>query len=111
MTDSTERAIGRLEGKLDALIEQGELSRQSRAKLHERMDDMASKVAGVDHRMGAVEGSVKEMEPLVADYARLKQRGLGILAVLGFVWLILGGVILEAIKWLVGLVMRAGGGQ
>ncbi len=111
MTDSTsERTIGRLEGKVDTLLEQGEQSRQSRAKLYERVDEVANKVSGLDHRVGQVEAAVKIMEPLVEDYGRLKQRGLGILAVIGFVWLILGGVILEGLKLAVGSLMKAMGG-
>lgn len=112
---SHDRAIGRLEGKLDALIEtvkaQGEKSDQGRAKLYERVEGVERATHNLDGRVQTIEGTVKKMNPLVEEFGRLKQRGLGMLMLLGIVWMLLGGLLLNGISWIVHQIIRIGGGQ
>jgi hypothetical protein len=107
---SADRAIGRLEGKLDALIEQGEQSRRSREKMYERLEKLGNDISTVNHRLGDVEDAVKVMDPLVKEFGRLKERGVGILMLLSLIWLLLGGLIVQALSWAFGLLMKAVGG-
>jgi len=99
------RDLGRVEGKLDALIKtverQGEKSDASRARQYERIELVERNTHDLDGRMKTVEGTVLKMSPLVDEFGRLKQRGVGMLMLLGFIWLIVGGLILQGLGWLV----------
>ena len=112
--DNTERAIGRLEGKMDALIEsvkaQGEASSIARARLYERAEKIANDTADVDRRLKSVEETVSVMDPMVKDFDRLRQQGLGILALLGFIWIAVGGLVMQGLGWLWNAAVRAFGG-
>lgn len=112
--DDTQRAIGRLEGKLDSLIksveQMAEQSSTARGKIYERVERISADTADVDRRLGELEKTVKVMDPMVQDLARLKERGLGVLALLGFIWLFVGGLILQGIGWLWSALLRSMGG-
>ena len=102
--DDMNRDLGRVEGKLDALIktveQQGAKSDASRAKQYERIELVERHTHDLDGRMKTVEGTVLKMSPLVDEFGRLKQRGVGMLMLLGFIWLIVGGLILRGIGWI-----------
>ena len=110
-----ERAIGRLEGKMDSLIEtvkaQGEKSDQSRAKLYERVEGVERSTEKIDGRLKTVEGTVTKMSPLVDEFGRIKQRGVGILMMLGVLWMLLGGLLLQGLAAIVAWIGRGFGGQ
>jgi hypothetical protein len=60
----------------------------------------------LDGRTKTVESTVTKMTPLVDEFGRLKQRGVGMLMLLGFIWLIVGGLILQGLGWLVAQVSK-----
>lgn len=110
MTDSTDRAIGRLEGKMEEVIRLLAESSASRAKLYEGMERVQADVVAINGRMQAVESAVHVMDPLVKEFGRIKERWRGIALVLGVIWLILGGLILQGITWIGGWLWKAVGG-
>lgn len=101
------RAIGKLEGSLEALIRQGEDAQESRKKLYESAERTRAEVSDLIKRLDTVETTVKGMDPLVQEFGRLKQRGLGVLMVLSLVWLMLGGLVVQALGWAVGWLLRS----
>ncbi|WP_127074028.1 DUF1515 family protein [Pelagibacterium lentulum] len=107
------RDLGRVEGKLDALIEtvkqQGEKSDASRARQYERIEAVERNTHDLDGRMKTVEGTVQKMSPLVEEFGRIKQRGVGMLMLLGLVWLIIGGLVVQALQWVIGKLAQIGG--
>lgn len=115
MTDGMQRDLGRVEGKLDALIEtvkaQGAKSDASRARLYDRMESVERNTHDLDGRMKTVEGTVKKMSPLVDEFGRLKQRGVGILMMLGVLWMLLGGLLLQGLSAIVSWIGKGFGGQ
>ncbi|WP_127143317.1 DUF1515 family protein [Pelagibacterium montanilacus] len=116
MTEANnDRAIGRLEGKLDALIEtvksQGEKSDASRARLYDRVGSVERNTHELDSRMHTVEETVGKMRPLVDEFGRLKQRGVGMLMIIGFVWLLVGGLVVQGLGWVAAWAIRTLGGQ
>src|SRR5690606_22130704 len=110
-----ERAIGRLEGKMDSLIEavkaQGEKSDASRAKMYERIEGVERSTEKMDGRLQTVEGTVTKMSPLVDEFGRIKQRGVGILMMLGVLWMLLGGLLLQGLAAIVAWIGKGFGGQ
>jgi|GEM_PF-6956224 len=104
MTETnSERAIGRLEGKLDALIktveQQGQQSTEGRAKIYERLEKVDRDTQLLTGRMEAVEGTVTRMGPVFMRVGSLLERSKGALWVLAIFWLFMGGLILEGIRW------------
>lgn len=111
MTGDIDRDLGRVEGKLDALImsvrEMGEQSASGRARLYERVEKIAADTTDVDRRLKTVEGTIETMAPMVNDFDKLRQRGLGMLAAIGFVWLLVGGLMMQGLGWVWGQIVRA----
>ena len=109
--DNTQRAIGRLEGQMQEVISllksQDERSTQSRARMHEAQERTAREVHGLTSRVGAVEGAVARMDPVFNRVGSLLERSRGILMMLALVWLFMGGLILEGVKWLGQLAAKA----
>ena len=102
--DNTQRAIGRLEGQMQEVINllksQDERSSQSRARMYEAQEKTAREVHDLSGRVKAVEGTVAAMDPVFQRVGSLMERSKGILMVLAIIWLFMGGLILEGVKWL-----------
>lgn len=112
MTETTsQRAIGRLEGKLDALIEtvkeQGERSDESRSRLYQRMEAIAKEQTRSDGELKAVTAAVARIEPIANRFASLEQRGLAIFGVVAVVWVLVGGAVTNGITSFLSWVAKA----
>ncbi len=108
--DNTQRAIGELRGEMkgvdrrleeiiDLIKSQDERSSASRARMYEAQEKTAQEVHDLGRRVGVVEGSVADMDPVFKRVGSLLERSKGILFVVGIIWLFMGGLILEGIKW------------
>lgn len=102
--DNTQRAIGRLEGQMQEVISllksQDERSTSSRARMYEAQEKTAREVHDLAGRVVLVEGAVASMDPVFQKVGSLLERSKGILFVIGLIWLFMGGLILEGVKWL-----------
>lgn len=113
MTEPTnaQRSIGRLEGKLDALIEtvklQGERSDQGRARMYERLEQMADEQVRLDNRVSEIGTKVKAIEPFATEFSAWKQRGLAAVFMLSLVWLLLGSAIVGWVKDIIAWAVKA----
>ena len=98
----TQRAIGRLEGKLDSLIavvqQQGERSDAGRERLYLRVDQLAQETVTVKNRVAHIETRVDEIEPMAAEFMRWKQRGIGVWIVIVTGWMLIGGLVLSGLS-------------
>ena len=112
MPEGTERAIGRLEGKLDALIEsvaeQTRKSDQSRARTHGNMEKIRNDIS--ENRRD-VQDLKKEMDaagPVIIEIKKWKERFIG----MQMLWTILvasaGGALVAFWKW---IAIKTGFGQ
>jgi len=93
--DNSQRAIGRLEGKLDALIktveQQGEQSSASRKALYDRVAQIETSIeisgkidAQVRERLDGIDGRItREVMPTVDEVNRWKIAGVTALAIVG----------------------------
>lgn len=116
--DNTQRAIGELRGEMkgvdrrlgeiiDLIKSQDERSSASRARMYEAQEKTAQEVRDLGGRVGAVEGAVAAMDPVFRRVGSLLERSKGILFVVGLIWLFMGGLILEGIKWAGQMIARA----
>lgn len=116
--DNTQRAIGELRGEMkgvdrrlgeiiDLIKSQDERSTASRARMYESQEKTAQEVHDLGRRVGLVEGAVENMDPVFKRVGNLLERSKGILFVIGIIWLFMGGLILEGIKWVGQLAAKA----
>lgn len=102
MTETNaQRSIGRLEGKLDALIEtvreQGERSDASRSRLYESVDRIAREQSRQDSELKDIRKIVARVEPAANRFLNLEQRGLAVVAVVTVIWIFIGGAVSSGI--------------
>ena len=109
--DNTQRAIGELRGEMkgvdrrlseiiDLIKSQDERSSASRTRMYEAQEKTAGDVRELSGRVASVEGAVANMDPVFRRVGSLMERSKGILLTLAVIWLFMGGLILEGIKWL-----------
>src|SRR5690606_27452198 len=109
--DNTQREIGQLRGEMkgvdrrlseiiDLIKDQDERSSASRARMYETQEITSIEVHSLNARVGAVEGSVANMDPVFRRVGGLLERSKGILMVLAVFWLFMGGLIVEGVKWI-----------
>lgn len=103
MTETNaQRSIGRLEGKLDALIEtvreQGERSDVGRSRLYERIDTIAREQSRQDSEIKDIRKIVARVEPAATRFLNLEQRGLAVVAVVTVVWVFVGGAVTSGVS-------------
>lgn len=86
---SIEASVGELKGKLDMLIkiveESEKKSAASRADIRERVEEVYSRMAGVEQSVANLASRVTVMEPFVDKAQKWEQRGIGALAAVGMV--------------------------
>lgn len=97
MSDDTERALGRVEGQLEALVNQVAKSEKSsnegRAKLYGAVDDLRGGIRDMQAEIKAMDGRLKEVEPIVSELSKWRERGVGVLIFLSVVAASLGAVV------------------
>lgn len=97
MTASTDRIIGQLEGKIDALMKANEAA-SVRGKMYDELKSIRTEVQEVKGDVQNLSERVGNLEPGVEDYLQKQQQiaGAGKLG-RGLWWF--GGVILAAASW------------
>lgn len=123
--DNTQRDIGDLKGELgelrgemkgvdrrlgeiiDLIKSQDERSSASRARMYKVQEETVQEVHDLGRRVGLVEGAVENMDPVFRRVGSLLERSKGVLTVLAIIWLFMGGLILEGIKWIGQIITKA----
>jgi len=109
--------VEKVEGLARDVIESRGESAEGRRRLYERLADNETKAeadtSAIIERLGRLEqlhsataAQVAAIQPTIDAFGRLKQRGIGAIAIIGFVATVLGGAL--ALKWdaIVGAVAR-----
>ena len=95
--DDNDRALGRVEGQLAALITQVAASEQSsaagRAKLYEAVDGLREGIREMQSEVKAMDKRLQAVEPIANDLQRWRERGIGVLIFLSFAVAGLGALI------------------
>jgi hypothetical protein len=101
MTGSDERAIGRLEGKIDLMLAEQEKAAQARKQTYEKLDALDRKVDATKGEVASVDARLKKVEEPVAEFSRWRERFIGMALLITFV----AGSIGAAAAWVAGKIM------
>lgn len=94
MTDnSSDRAIGRIEGKLDMIIADQSHAAASRKEQYQKLDEVDRKVDATSTKVESIDDRLKKVEGPVAEFSRWQERGVGALMLVSFIAATFGGVI------------------
>lgn len=92
-----DRAIGRMEGKLDSLIRTVEAmdrdSAESRGKMHARVDGLARQVSTLEGEMISAKTGIGKLEPVADLVRKWEQRGIGFAAAIAAVGAMFGAAL------------------
>lgn len=95
---NTERAIGRLEGGVDALKDQIEelkqiVQAQGRASADER-NELRLGVMSANRRLDSDEVTLNTIEPLAKDFGKLREKSVGFIYAVLLLWTLIGGLLM-----------------
>lgn len=94
MTDaSQDRAIGRIEGKLDLIIADQEKARQDRKQQYERLEKIERRTEGTDRKVESIDKRLEKVEEPVAEFSRWRERGVGAIMLISFAAASFGGLL------------------
>lgn len=95
---SQERALGRLESKVDLILEANQHAEQSRKEQYQKLEHITRKADATDRKLDTIDGRLKAVEEPVADFEKWRERAIGALMLVSFVSASLGAFIPWAIK-------------
>jgi len=75
--DNIERALGVVIGKIDGIDDRLDRQDESRAKLHERMDDMVMRTTHLESDMSSIKHKVESMEKVTVEVTTLRTKAQG----------------------------------
>ncbi|WP_427351173.1 hypothetical protein [Erwinia amylovora] len=86
MTEATqERALGRLESKVDLILAENERAAHSRKEQYEKLEQITRKADATDRKIDSIDGRLKAVEEPVADFEKWRERAIGALMLVSFV--------------------------
>jgi predicted nucleic acid-binding Zn-ribbon protein len=101
---STERAIGRLEGKLDSLLravdEQKAESSAGRRRIYIELEAIRVEASVSKEKIGDLEEKMAAAAPEIAHIKRWKERFIGMRMLIVFMSATFGGAVVAGWKWI-----------
>jgi hypothetical protein len=93
MTDAgIDRALGRVEGKLDLILAEQEKAAQARKAQYEKLEGLDRKVEATETKVDGIDKRLEKVEEPVAEFSRWRERGVGALMLITFVSASVGGL-------------------
>jgi hypothetical protein len=93
-----DRAIGRIEGKLDLIIAEQERAALARKVQYEKLDALDRKVDKTDNKVASIDNRLEVVEAPVAEFSRWKERAIGAIMLISFVSAVSGAMIVALWK-------------
>lgn len=109
MTDNNiDRAIGRLEGKMDLMLQEQQTAAANRKQTYERLEAVEWKVEDAADEVKRVDNRLASVEAPVAEFSKWRERAIGALMLISFVSAATGAAMVAAWK---GILAWANGGN
>lgn len=90
---SQERAIGRIEGKLDLIIAEQEKVATAHKAQYEKLDQLDRKVEATEIKVDSIDRRLEKVEEPVAEFSRWRERGVGAVMLISFAAASFGGLL------------------
>ena len=90
---SQDRAIGRIEGKLDLIIADQEQARQDRKQQYARLEQIERRTEGMERKVMSIDKRIGKVEEPVAEFSRWRERGVGAMMLISFIAASVGGAL------------------
>lgn len=105
MTDgNSERAIGRLEGKVDALVgaveDQTEKSEKRYARIYQELEKIRLDAAVSRRDVGDLKARMDADEPTITKIKKWEERFIGMWMMWGVIFSVIGGGVVAFWKWI-----------
>jgi len=91
MKENHDRAIGRIEGKLDILLEKQTSADKKHSELYEKIDRIQRQQDQTDQKVAMVDQRLEKIEKPVAEFTRWRERLIGAAMLLSFIAAVVGG--------------------
>lgn len=92
-TMANDRDLGRIEGKLDAMLRDIEEGADSRRRIHEKLEGLAGDMREMKRDVRDVDERLEAIEPTVADISKWRERGIGAVMLVSFAAASIGGLV------------------
>lgn len=89
---SQERALGRLESKVDLILADNERAAHSRKEQYEKLEQITRKADAADRKIDGIDSRLKTVEEPVAEFEKWRERAIGALMLVAFVSACIGAV-------------------
>lgn len=89
---SDQRAIGRLEGKIDLMLAEQEKAALSRRQTYEKLEALDRKITTTEEKVEQIETRLKSVEEPVAEFSKWRERGVGAVMLISFAAASIGGL-------------------
>ncbi|TPF76749.1 hypothetical protein FHY56_04465 [Brucella gallinifaecis] len=88
-----DRAIGRVEGKLDQIIKDMDRARDDRKQQYERQEKTERILEKMERKIDSLDSRLENVEEPVADFNRWRERGVGAVMLISFAAASFGGLL------------------
>lgn len=93
MNEATQdRALGRLEGKIDLIIADQEKARQDCRQQYDRLEKVERLTEATDRKADSIDRRLEKVEEPVAEFSRWRERGIGAIMLVSFAAASFGGL-------------------
>lgn len=89
---SQERALGRLESKVDLILADNERAAHSRKEQYEKLEQITRKADATDRKIDGIDSRLKTVEEPVAEFEKWRERAIGALMLVAFVSASIGAI-------------------
>lgn len=99
MTDNNiDRALGRLEGKVDLILQEQQSAAANRKQTYERLEEINKKVDDAASKIEHADARLAKVEAPVAEFSKWRERAIGALMLISFVSAATGAAMVAAWK-------------
>jgi ABC-type enterochelin transport system substrate-binding protein len=89
---SQDRALGRLESKVDLILVDNERAAHSRKEQYEKLEQITRKADSTDRKIDSIDSRLKAVEEPVADFEKWRERAIGALMLVALVSSLIGAI-------------------
>lgn len=96
-----QRALGRVEGKLDLVLKDQDDASKNRKQTYDRLETLDRKVDSINGEVARVDKRLASVERPVAEFSKWRERAIGALMLISFMSAVTGAALTAAWRYVV----------